>query len=83
MATSRPSTLVRLNKPVPKAPVVVQDLSVGTYFSLINDDKIYVKTDETLARGYRCLVASTGTLEAIDRNAFVNEVYKKVTINVE
>lgn len=78
----RPSTVVKLSVPKDPAPLIVQQLAVGTYFSLKNSAAVYVKTDETLASGYRCFVVNTGLLKHISSTTEVEKVYSGVSINI-
>lgn len=78
----RPTTAVLLTKPKAAPPIILSELGVGAYFTLPNSAKVFIKTDETLGKGFRCLDVDSGCLSPIAQDALVAIHYKKVRIEV-
>lgn len=80
--SARPTTSVKVKVPAVPKPLILRELGVGAYFTISGNDRVFIKTDETLGRGYRCLDIKTGQLEAIGSDSVITKHYKNVEIDI-
>lgn len=79
----RPGTLVNVSVPQNAVPPKLCDLKTGTWFEINGDSNVYVKTDETLGRGYRCFRVADGHLEHVNSDTVIHKIYHSVTVSVK
>ena len=78
------STTVTLSKPTTKIKPYLNSLPKGAFFTIANDEeeRVYIKTNVTYARGYQCVDVCTGQQHPISYEIEVDVVYLSAQISL-
>lgn len=80
--TTPKTSKVTVKVPTEVAPLTVGQLATGSYFKVPGSNTIFVKTDEWLGSGARCMNVATGELTPLRRESTIERLYSNVNVTV-